>query len=239
MRLPALLHRAVAERVFGAAVCASLFFVGPPASNAAYLDQDLRESAARLDRAVTDFAGSTRAVLRAQSAETVETYANAIVDIVLSTDDAELSKLVNAGVDAALSVPPDAAASATRGLKAALASAPADACDVVPLPTAAIERVRSAVAKAAPAKQKALASQWEGVWEAARAAPRRAGGVCLPTPAAFDSAALAQKDFVESADPGAVAALQQQAKKTLGTVKKGVSARPQRRTRSAPAATHT
>ena len=210
-------HAAVAA----ALLCASL--LGEPAVAAdGYLATDLREADARLERSITSLSDSARAVLKAQTTETIGGYASSIVDIALNAEPAELAKLVSIGLDTALSVPPDSSAALTRNVKEAFTGLSPDSCDLVPLPTGAIERIlgSNALSGADPAKRKLVNEQWAPIW---KSVPRREASVCLPSSSALEKAAQAQAGAAKAADPARLRALGEQAQVTVKSVKKGSS----------------
>ena len=216
----AILREGAHAAVGVALLCASL--LGEPAVADSYLATDLREADARLERSITSLSLSSRAVLKAQTTETIGAYASSIVDIALNAEPAELAKLVNVGLDAALSVPPDSAAALTRNVKEAFSGLSPDSCDLVPLPTGALERVvgSNALSGADPAKRKLVTEQWVPIW---KSVPRREASVCLPSSSALEKAAFAQAGAAKAADAAKLRALGEQAQVTLKSLKKGSS----------------
>ena len=212
----------VQSSVAAAIVCAALTVNGP--ATAAYLDQDFTAATQRLQASTFALTDATRAVLKAQTAETLEPFASSVADLVLSTDQNELAKLVDASLDATLSIPSDSAASVTKAVKEAFAGTSADSCDLVPLPTAALSRIASsdAVSRTDPAKVRGFVQQWGA---AIQAVPKsRDGGVCLPAKGPkLDSAALAQIDAANAIDASKLVALKTQAETTVKSVSKGKS----------------
>ena len=207
-----------------AMLCATLTAHQPAAHAAgAYLETDVAVAQQRLKRATEDYLTSSRAVLRAQTLESIAPYAASVADLVLSTDAGELTKLVNVGLDAVLSVPPDSAAKVTGVAKEAFSGLSAETCDIAPVPLDAFQRLAQSpsISAADSSKRKAVVERLQPVWQAV---PKRAGvGICLPSSAKLEAFALAQVDAVDAADREAVRAVGEQAQATLRSVKKAGS----------------
>lgn len=215
----------VQSAVGTALVCAALTsnVVPLPANAASYLEQDSKAASARLQRATLQLTDSARSVLKAQTAETLFPFASSVADILLATSPDELAKLVDASLDTALSVPSENTAMVTKAVKEAYSGVSADSCELVPFPSSAVARVAAsdAVARADPAKAKAVSDAWSS---ALKTVPRRGESVCLPpTGPKLDSAALAQLNVLTSADTKKLAGAQAQAQATVKSVKRDQS----------------
>jgi len=132
-----------------------------------------------------------------------------LTKIVAQASPAELGKAVELGIDAALSVPSDAAAT---GLSVAFSGVSPATCQLFPLPAAgSFDRALSGVD---PAKL-----------QAARLAlgklPGREGGVCIPPRERLAPLVLSQREALKTADPAKLAAFQAQAQLALKTVPTG------------------
>ena len=199
-----------------ALVCAALTALAPPA-HAAYLEQDFLEATGRLQRSIGSLAAASHIVLAAQTADTLPPYASALVDIALSTDPAELKKLVERAVDVALSLPPDAVAAAKGEVKEAFSGLKPGSCELVPLPMATFDRVLASEAVSSSASRlKELSEQWTPAL-----IPQTDAGVCLPPPERLEKLLGVQTDAFAAADKAKVHELELQSALTLGTVQKG------------------
>ena len=201
-----------------ALVCAALTALAPPA-HAAYLEQDFLEATGRLQRSIGSLAAASHIVLAAQTADTLPPYASALVDIALSTDTAELKKLVERAVDVALSLPPDAVAAAKGEVKEAFSGLKPGSCELVPLPMATFDRVLASEAVSSSASRiRELSKQWTPTLEQI---PHTDAGVCLPPPERLEKLLGVQTDAFAAADKAKVRELELQSARTLGTVQKG------------------
>ena len=201
-----------------ALVCAALTALAPPA-HAAYLEQDFLEATGRLQRSIGSLAAASHIVLAAQTADTLPPYASALVDIALSTDPAELKKLVERAVDVALSLPPDAVAAAKGEVKEAFSGLKPGSCELVPLPMATFDRVLASEAVSSSASRiRELSKQWTPTLEQI---PHTDAGVCLPPPERLEKLLGVQTDAFAAADKAKVHELELQSALTLGTVQKG------------------
>ena len=200
-----------------ALICAALTALGPPV-HAAYLEQDFLEATGRLQRSIGSLAASSHIVLAAQTADTLPPYASALVDIALSTDTAELKKLVERAVDVALSVPPDAVAAAKGEVKEAFSGLKPGSCELVPLPMATFDRLLASEAVSSASRIGELSEQWTPALEQI---PRTDAGVCLPPPERLEKLLGVQTDAFAAADKAKVRELELQSARTLGTVQKG------------------
>ena len=200
-----------------ALICAALTALGPPV-HAAYLEQDFLEATGRLQRSIGSLAASSHIVLAAQTADTLPPYASALVDIALSTDTAELKKLVERAVDVALSVPPDAVAAAKGEVKEAFSGLKPGSCELVPLPMATFDRLLASEAVSSASRIRELSEQWATTLEQI---PHTDAGVCLPPPERLEKLLGVQTDAFAAADKAKVRELELQSARTLGTVQKG------------------
>ena len=190
-----------------------------PPAHAAYLEQDFLEATRRLQRSIGSLAASSHIVLAAQTADTLPPYASALVDIALSTDTAELKKLVERAVDVALSLPPDAVAAAKGEVKEAFSGLKPGSCELVPLPMATFDRVLASEAVSSSASRiRELSKQWTPTLEQI---PHTDAGVCLPPPERLEKLLGVQTDAFAAADKAKVRELELQSARTLGTVQKG------------------
>ena len=196
----------------------------PPAHAASYLEQDLGEATSRVERSAADLSASLVAVLKAQTEDSLTPLASSMVEISLSTDPAMQAKAIDAALDAALSLPSDAVAAASKGVKEAFDGIPSSSCDTIPVASSTFSPLLSsdAIASASPAKRKAFVQQWEPVWAAV---PKRDAGICLPSPPALEKLARVQRETVGAADKGKVQAASDQARVTLKSLEKGRSFR--------------
>ena len=189
-----------------------------PPAHAAYLEQDFLEATRRLQRSIGSLAASSHIVLAAQTADTLPPYASVLVDIALSTDTAELKKLVERAVDVAHSLPPDAVAAAKGEVKEAFSGLKPGSCELVPLPMATFDRVLASEAVSSASRIRELSKQWTPTLEQI---PHTDAGVCLPPPERLEKLLGVQTDAFAAADKAKVHELELQSALTLGTVQKG------------------
>lgn len=175
--------------------CSALLLSGGPAAQASLLDD-----------AFTAAADASFPIVTAVRPDAMDR----LTKIAAQASPVELGKAVELGIDVALSVPSDAAAT---GLSAAFSGISPATCQLFPLPPAgSFDR---ALVGVDPAKL-----------QAARLAlaklPGRDGGVCVPPRERLPPLVLSQRDALRAADPTKVAAFQAQAQLALKTVPAGV-----------------
>ena len=174
--------------------CSALLLSGGPAAQASVLDD-----------AFTAAADASFPIITAMRPDAMDR----LTKIVAQASPAELGKAVELGIDAALSVPSDSAAT---GLSAAFSGVSPATCQLFPLP-------------AAGSFDRALVGVDPAKLQAARLAlgklPGREGGVCIPPRERLAPLVLSQREALKAADPAKLAAFQAQAQLALKTVPTG------------------
>ena len=174
--------------------CSALLLTGGPAAQASVLDD-----------AFTAAADASFPIITAMRPDAMDR----LTKIVAQASPAELGKAVELGIDAALSVPSDSAAT---GLSAAFSGVSPATCQLFPLP-------------AAGSFDRALVGVDPAKLQAARLAlgklPGREGGVCIPPRERLAPLVLSQREALKTADPAKLAAFQAQAQLALKTVPTG------------------
>jgi len=216
--------RPIAQCIGTALACAVLYTTPPSVANAAskYLATDVQLATERLQVATTTYVSTARTIYGSQSPASLETYASTLVDVALNAEPSEFAKLLDASLDAVLSIPTETTAAAVASVKDAFSGVSPDTCNLVPLPsTALVERATAsdAFARVDTSKLKAAQALWAPAWKSIPG--RDAGLACLPPQAKLESASLAQLEAVRAADGMKVAAARTQAQAAVDSLPKG------------------
>ena len=176
--------------------CSALLFSGGPAARASVLED-----------AIATAADASFPILTAVRPDVVDRLSKLATQV----SAVELSRAVELGLDAALSVPSDQAGTAATSLSAAFSGLSPATCQLFPLPSpASLDR---ALVGVDPVKLQRLKLPQ---------LPGREGGLCVPPRERLASLALSQRAALAAADPVKVAAFRAQAQTALRTIPAGV-----------------